>query len=55
MKFDFKFNVITVLITLLCTYFVIYNIEKHSVHPVFGNYKKMSSAFDRCSPWEACE
>lgn len=34
---------------------IINNIEKHSVHPLYGNYKKFNSELNRCSPWESCE
>lgn len=30
-------------------------VEKHSVHPLYGNYKKFNSDLEKCSPWESCE
>lgn len=30
-------------------------IEKHSVHPLYGNYQKFNADLERCSPWESCE
>ena len=41
--------------TLICTWIITNTIEKHSVHPVYGNYKRVDSNRDRCSPWEACK
>lgn len=49
------------LATVLCLssgamYFnTINTIEKHSVHPLYGNYKKFDSNLDKCSPWESCD
>ena len=33
---------------------IIANIEKHSVHPEYGNYKKVNSKGFTCDPWDAC-
>ena len=33
---------------------IIANIEKHSVHPEYGNYKKVNSKGFTCGPWDAC-
>ena len=30
-------------------------IEKHSVHPHYGNYKKHDSKGRTCMPWDSCE
>lgn len=43
------------ILILLCTYYVTYNIEKHSVHPIYGNYKKLDSDMKKCEPWQACK
>lgn len=40
---------------VIITIYITKVIEKHSVHPIYGNYKKIDSNQDRCSPWEACK
>ena len=34
---------------------IITNIEKHSVHPRYGNYKKIDSKGRTCEPWDSCK
>lgn len=34
---------------------IIETIEKHSVHPIYGNYKKFDSDMKKCEPWQACK
>lgn len=45
--------VITVIVVGL--FFVVKTIEKHSVHPVYGNYRKIDSDMKKCEPWQACK
>jgi hypothetical protein len=33
---------------------IIANIEKHSVHPIYGNYKKFDVNERKCEPWDSC-
>lgn len=42
------------IITIASTKCIINFIEKHSVHPVYGNYKKVSSDGMTCEPWDDC-
>lgn len=30
-------------------------IEQHSVHPIYGNYKKRDAKGNTCSPWDSCK
>ncbi len=34
---------------------IVTTIEKHSVHPIYGNYKKFDSDMKKCEPWQACK
>lgn len=34
---------------------IISTIEKHSVHPIHGNYKKHDSKGRTCEPWDSCK
>jgi len=50
------FSSIIIVITLVMGFFfVVKTIEKHSVHPVYGNYKKVDSELKKCEPWKACK
>jgi hypothetical protein len=57
---DTKINILICLLigqTILGYYSIksiITNIEKHSVHPLFGNYKKFDSRGEKCEPWDSC-
>lgn len=42
------------IITIISTWVIINHIEKHSVHPVYGNYKKVSFEGRSCQPWDSC-
>ncbi len=54
-------NILMALITalLMLNWAICFNIldtvEKNSVHPLYGNYKKFNSDLEKCSPWESCE
>ena len=39
-----------ILISVFSTKFIINFIERHSVHPVYGNYKKVSADGMSCEP-----
>lgn len=46
----------TILATIiLCTITIHMSIEKHSVHPNYGNYKKVDFTGRKCQPWDACQ
>jgi hypothetical protein len=51
-----KYTIINIIIstifTLITTYSVKHFIEKHSVHPQYGNYKNVGLP---CSPWDSCD
>jgi hypothetical protein len=34
---------------------IVSTIEKHSVHPIYGNYKKHDSKGETCEPWDSCK
>ena len=58
-KFDLAIAVIIILlfqtgISILISKRIIAHIEKHSVHPEYGNYKKVNSKGFTCDPWDAC-
>ena len=38
-------------ITVIC---LINTIEKHSVHPIYGNYVKKDCDDKPCKPWDYC-
>lgn len=44
----------TAIIVGISNFFIIDTIKKHSVHPIYGNYQKVNSDLERCSPWESC-
>jgi hypothetical protein len=50
----FGLVIIQLLITFLATWCIIHHIEKHSVHPVYGNYVKTSADGMTCEPWDSC-
>lgn len=33
---------------------IIKEIEKHSVHPEYGNYIKIDNYGNKCEPWNSC-
>lgn len=43
-----------IIISIIATFMIINHIEKHSVHPVYGNYKKVSADGMPCEPWDSC-
>lgn len=47
--------ILTTILACISIFTVVKTIEKHSVHPIYGNYKKVSSDLERCSPWESCD
>ena len=50
----FIFIFIQILVTAFSTKWIVDSIEKHSVHPAYGNYKKVSSEGLKCQPWDDC-
>lgn len=47
---------IFLIISQVCCFILICNkIEQHSVHPIYGNYKKISSNLSKCQPWDDCK
>lgn len=34
---------------------IVSTVEKHSVHPYYGNYKKIDSKGRACAPWDSCK
>ncbi len=40
---------------IILTFIIIKTIEKHSVHPIYGNYKKHDSKGRTCEPWDSCK
>jgi hypothetical protein len=42
------------LVTITTACYIITIIERNSVHPIYGNYKKIGSNGMRCSPWDDC-
>lgn len=34
---------------------IVHTIEKHSVHPIYGNYTKVDNLGYTCQPWDACK
>lgn len=55
MKDFIKTILINVLIATISSYIIIHFIQLHSVHPEYGNYKKVSLELNvRCSPWDSC-
>ena len=54
------FNIHSLIVLLLSlnivlTIAVIRFTNLHSVHPIFGNYKKFDSNYHKCQPWDACK
>lgn len=45
----------TAIMVCISDFVIIYTITKNSVHPIYGNYKKVNSNLERCSPWESCK
>ncbi len=63
MKFKEIYNVkkeIAIAGIMLCllivasTFFIVTTIQKHSVHPKFGNYVKVQDGHS-CQPWDSCK
>lgn len=51
-----KYILLIMFITqILLTLITIKYIEKHSVHPIYGNYKKHDSMGRTCEPWDSCK
>lgn len=46
---------IQILLITLSTMYIVSNIEKHSIHPTYGNYKKLNTQGYRCQPWDDCK
>lgn len=41
--------------TLIGNIIIINEIKKHSVHPIYGNIKKVDYEYQRtCQPWDSC-
>ncbi|WPY01523.1 hypothetical protein Trichorick_01436 (plasmid) [Candidatus Trichorickettsia mobilis] len=38
-------------LTLAATWFIVMHIEKHSTHPIHGNFVETSY---KCQPWDSC-
>ncbi len=49
-----KTIIMHILVTIISSYIIIHFIEKHSVHPEHGNYKKISFDGIPCNPWDSC-
>lgn len=47
--------VLIVILQIVSTMFILKTIEKHSVHPTYGNYKKVSLEGFPCQPWDSCQ
>jgi hypothetical protein len=59
MKSTISIILTQIIITLLATG-VTYSyiekcVEKHSVHPIYGNYIKLDSKDRKCQPWDSCK
>jgi len=50
----FVLAIIQIIISIIATFMIINHIEKHSVHPVYGNYQKISLKGFSCQPWDSC-
>jgi hypothetical protein len=46
--------IIAIFTTGFTCFYVQKQIEKHSVHPIYGNYKKFDSEGRTCQPWDSC-
>lgn len=46
--------IIQFVITGMFAWVIVTHIEKHSVHPEYGNYKKVSFEGKSCQPWDSC-
>lgn len=46
------FCLVIIFIQILSTVLIVLNIEKHSVHPVYG--KKIENTSYTCQPWDSC-
>lgn len=59
MKSTISIILTQIIITLLAvgvTYSYIQKcVEKHSVHPIYGNYQKHDSKGRTCEPWDSCK
>jgi hypothetical protein len=49
-----KLILLNIVVTVVCCVSLMLHIEKHSVHPKYGNYKKISSFGEKCEPWDDC-
>jgi len=50
-------NILLVFLILFSTIYLGKQIEKHSVHPKFGNYTKnitIDNKIKKCEPWDYC-
>lgn len=54
MKLKLTLLLLNIVITLSCWISLMFHIERHSVHPKYGNYKKISSFGKKCEPWDDC-
>lgn len=49
-----KLILLNIAITITCWISLMLQIEKHSVHPKYGNYKHSDSKGYLCEPWDSC-
>lgn len=44
-----------VIVAVISSYVILMGIQKHSVHPVHGNLKKVDYEYkSNCNPWDSC-
>ena len=48
-------NLLLILTLIVGGWYIVHTMEKHSVHPIYGNYKKLDSEMKKCEPWQACK
>lgn len=46
-----KYLIFNGALNIVLTIFIIFSIQKHSVHPKYGEYEQK---LYRCYPWDAC-
>ena len=49
-----KLILLNIAITITCGITLMFYIERHSVHPKYGNYKHFDSKGHSCEPWDSC-
>lgn len=47
---------IQIFVLLLIGFYIVSEIQKHSVHPIYGNYEPKVDKFGlTCEPWDSCK